>query len=342
VCLPSPVAATATIYTPACYRRTEVTGWHPPGQEDWFDGALAKDETHPVSWERFSKLRRANAFPVLAIILTLVVFATDWPLNWGFWFDHPAAAAVSAGLAVLFLTVSVVDAFFRRREAQRWRALGRAAANDLRDVFFLAQAALFSILGGRWGMRVWSDIQSHVDQARDRAYELLEPMASTPDGEAAILADDGRYANTREQRIPILALDMEWRDSTVAALLMVMREHHRVMAQWGSVFGVVRDDEGFTRMAQSMAISDYVEAVLQQLMVVQDADVEGRPFSPQERGPALDALVRHWTALQDALFAETGYWNQRLINTSTLSLDALPVSAWEAKSPGLPTDSRRS
>ena len=64
--------------------------------------------------------RGRRYLPLVAILLTVALVVSDWPLDWSFWIDHPFIAALAAGLVLLLLTGSVVDAILRRREARSW------------------------------------------------------------------------------------------------------------------------------------------------------------------------------------------------------------------------------
>jgi hypothetical protein len=44
--------------------------------------------------------------PVAAGLLVLAAVATDWPLGWSFWVEHPLIAAVAGGAVLLIFTAA--------------------------------------------------------------------------------------------------------------------------------------------------------------------------------------------------------------------------------------------
>ncbi len=89
------------------------------------------------AWHRYSPIiarmgkLRLGGFGA-TLVLTVVLLASDWPVGFwqDFWVEHPLWAAVVGGFLLLLMTAYGVDAYVRRREAGRWRVIGRVAAGE--------------------------------------------------------------------------------------------------------------------------------------------------------------------------------------------------------------------
>jgi hypothetical protein len=211
--------------------------------------------------------------PGVALALTVALVATDWPLGWTLWVDHPFVAALAAGLVLLLLTGSVVDAILRRREARRWRDLGRGAAYALDQVFWLSRIALFQLLGARGDIQLTLEIELHVGPARDRALELLGQVPESDELDIMTEYDLDRATLLQDARLPTLLRDPAWCDRAMFALLTLARVQETTIARWVGAFGVLGDSEGFRRIGESIAIADRAEAIGQYLLVLRRGEV---------------------------------------------------------------------
>ena len=110
--------------------------------------------------------------PGIAVVVALLLAATDYPLGWAVWVEHPFFAALVAGLVIVFLTATVIDAFLRRREAARWIDINRAAATAFWQVFSDSYRAAFALLGFDAGPFPLA-VDHTVSAPRLRAAELL-------------------------------------------------------------------------------------------------------------------------------------------------------------------------
>lgn len=72
--------------------------------------------------------RRAAA--LLAIALLLVVGGSDFVIA-GFWISHPMLTAIVSALAVVVLSVTVIEVVLNHRSERRWRLLAQSALIEL-------------------------------------------------------------------------------------------------------------------------------------------------------------------------------------------------------------------
>ncbi len=158
--------------------------------------------------------------PAIAVVLSVVLVVSDWPLGWSLWLDHPFIAALVAGLVLLLLTGSVVDVILRRREARRWLDLGRGAAYALDQVFFLSGIAMVQVLGVGGGTRLSPEIEFHVAPARERAAALF-PAGNALD--VMVEYNEGGSSTLRHDRLPVLLRDSQWRDHALLTILALAR-----------------------------------------------------------------------------------------------------------------------
>src|SRR5262249_5252 len=150
--------------------------------------------------------------PGIAVLVSLALVATDWPLEWSFWIDHPFVAALVAGLVLLLLTGSVLDVVLRRREASRWRDLGPGAAYALEQLFILYRIAMLQLRGARADVQLTAEIELQVAPARARAIELLGQLPSPVELELMMEYTEAGTRSVRADRLPALVRDDEWCD----------------------------------------------------------------------------------------------------------------------------------
>src|SRR5258707_8796901 len=67
---------------------------------------------------------------VLAILLLLAAAGSDFVVA-GFWVSHPMLTAIVSALAVVLLSVAVIEVVLSRRSERRWRILAQSALIEL-------------------------------------------------------------------------------------------------------------------------------------------------------------------------------------------------------------------
>ncbi len=252
--------------------------------------------------------------PVAAVAVVVAVALTDWPLGWSFWLDHPLTAAFVAGLVLLLLTGSVVDAYLRRREAKRWTSLGRVAASEFFIFFDLARMILVHLLGFDFGARVSPQIETHLTGARERAAYLMPTTLSTSQA-YAFAHTRAEYVEGQRQRLPRLARDEEWNDKTSLTLMELTLNLGQAIARWAGIFAILGDKERFQHVAESVRVIDDLRAVIEHLAHIQhlqDPVTEETPVQRSAVEQSVTALIAHWVALTEALGDEDRYWEQQL------------------------------
>jgi hypothetical protein len=85
---------------------------------------------------------------VLAILLVVAVAASDVVIG-GFWLSHPMLTAIVSALAVIVLSVAVIDVVLSRRSERRWRLLAQRALIDLGEAAYATWSTLTKLLGLR-------------------------------------------------------------------------------------------------------------------------------------------------------------------------------------------------
>jgi hypothetical protein len=246
--------------------------------------------------------------PVGAVAVAVAVALTDWPFGWSFWVDHPLTAAFAAGLVLLLLTGSVVDAYLRRREAKRWSSLGRVAASEFFIFFDLARMSVAHLLGFDFGARVSPRIEIHVTGARERAAGLIPTGLST--SQAYELAHiRAKYVDEQQERLPRLVRDEDWSDKASVALMELTLDLGQAIARWAGIFAILGDDERFRHVTESVRVIDEIRAVIEHLQDLPSKDAATQKAASE---PSIASLVSHWTELTDALAEEDRYWEAQL------------------------------
>jgi hypothetical protein len=69
---------------------------------------------------------------VLVLLVVLAVAGSDFLIG-SFWLNHPMLTAVVSALAVVALSVTVIDVVLHRRSERRWRILAQAALIELAE-----------------------------------------------------------------------------------------------------------------------------------------------------------------------------------------------------------------
>lgn len=84
----------------------------------------------------------------LAILLLVSVAASDMTIG-EFWLNHPMLTAIVSSLAVIVLSVAVIDVVLSRRSERRWRLLAQRALVDLGEAAYATWTTLAEGLGLR-------------------------------------------------------------------------------------------------------------------------------------------------------------------------------------------------
>src|ERR1700738_4332072 len=97
----------------------------------------------PASMSSRRPGRRAAA--ILAILLLLAVAGSDFLIA-GFWVSHPMLTAIVSALAVVVLSVAVIEAVLSRRSERRWRVLAQTALMELAEAANTTWSTLAEVL----------------------------------------------------------------------------------------------------------------------------------------------------------------------------------------------------
>src|SRR5580700_1228437 len=148
--------------------------------------------------------RRAAA--VLAILLLLGAAGSDFVVA-GFWATHPMLTAIVSALAVVVLSVAVIEVVLRRRAERRWR--------------FLAQSALIEL--GEAAHTTWSSL---ADGLQLEGASLL-----APERVRTALASDTTGPKVRRQ-VEAALLDPSLREQLTGHLAESVTAGHEILGRW--------------------------------------------------------------------------------------------------------------
>src|SRR5258708_25331586 len=82
----------------------------------------------------------------LAILLLLAVAGSDFVIA-GFWVSHPMLTAIVSALAVVLLSVAVIEVVLNRRGERRWQILAQSALIELSEAANTTWTTLAAVLG---------------------------------------------------------------------------------------------------------------------------------------------------------------------------------------------------
>lgn len=257
---------------------------------------------------------------MIAVVVSLVVVASDWPLGSDFWFDHPLVAAFVGGLLLLLIAGAVVDRWLRLREARRWVDIGRGAAHAMDAIFWQSSIAMMHLIGVGGASRLGGELEPSIGPARARAHALLP--VSNPADDAWV---HGEYDETRaialeRERLPILLVDVQWRTHTLMAIFAISETHKKTLPVWISAFGALDDRDGFARTARTIELLDYSEALIQELVELSATD----PAPPD--AARATRITSHWRELVHRYYHEQEYWEARHVLDSPLGPSAYPMT----------------
>jgi hypothetical protein len=143
---------------------------------------------------------------ILAIVLLLAVAGSDFVIA-GFWVSHPMLTAIVSALAVVILSVAVIEVVLSRRSERRWRVLAQSALLEL------AEAA----------NTTWSSLA-----------EVLElPGASEmpPDRVRAALVSDATGPKVRRQ-VEAGLTNAQLREKLAGQLDARLADGHQILGRW--------------------------------------------------------------------------------------------------------------
>ena len=156
---------------------------------------------------RFRPGRRAAA--VVAIVLLLIVGGSDFAIA-GFWINHPMLTAIVSALAVVVLSVTVIEVVLNRRSERRWR--------------LLAQSALIEL--GEAAYKTWSTLAEGVG--------LKGASEMTPLRVRDALASASTGPKVRRQVVEALA-DRSRREQLAHEMAERNTDGHQILARWAVV-----------------------------------------------------------------------------------------------------------
>jgi hypothetical protein len=148
--------------------------------------------------------RRAAA--VLAILVLLGLAGSDFVVG-GFWLSHPMFTALVSALAVVVLSVAVIEVVLRRRAERRWR--------------FLAQSALIEL--GEAAHTTWSTLAEGL--------QLQGASLLAPEQVRTALASDTTGPKVRRQ-VEAALLDPSLREQLTGHLAECVAAGHQILGRW--------------------------------------------------------------------------------------------------------------
>jgi len=154
-----------------------------------------------------SRLRpRRRSAAVLAILLLLAVGGSDFVVA-GFWTSHPMLTAIVSALAVVVLSVAVIEVVLNRRSEQRWRLLAQSALIEL------AEAA----------HTTWSGLAEGL--------HLSGASEMSPDRVRGALTSDATGPKVRRQ-VEEALLDRALQEQLAEQLAKQLADGHQILGQW--------------------------------------------------------------------------------------------------------------
>jgi hypothetical protein len=260
---------------------------------------------------------RRVGLPACAVVLTVGLLASDWPVDWSFWAQHPVVSSLLPGLVLLLVAAVLVDGFVRRREARRWREVGAAASGALTDHFIIASLVMDSLLGIDINARLDLDLDYHLEAANERMGSLV--------GEGQLEAwtfelgrGGGDYDDRVARLLPVALGDEVWRDSIWSCLSALNRRHAQLLSQWASIYAASADEENFRRLGETVRVIDLAAALQTDVAAAQDAESLPAGEADLDAGEPVEDVVARWISLKRAVVAENRYW--RLLRQSQTSL----------------------
>ncbi len=258
-------------------------------------------------------MRRAWILPVAAVVLVVAVTATDWPIGWSFWVDHPLVAAVVGGIVLLVLAGTALDAYVGHRERTRWHQIAWAASSDFALVFEDAWMLMMWLRGIDAPFEPF--MQSFSEAAHQRAVELCGrrrivgwDVSELMTGDPPDLPEEFIRA-----RVHLLTLDQVWLDAALLAVRVILRRHSDAVSRWAGTTALLRDERFMQAITASIPTIDKLVLVMNLIDI---------PSDEQRRVE----LSQAWIDLHRAFRHETALWLKRVFDDASEARHALAMT----------------
>jgi|SRR5665213_795908 len=236
--------------------------------------------------------------PYIAVSVAVGLAASDWPLGWRAWVEHPYVTAFVGGAALLFVAGAVVDSHFRRREAHRWHGLGFVAAGEFASIQYDTGIAMAALIGIDDGYRLRSDVEFHLAVSRDRAAELFA-------GNSGVIERGELDDESVTSRLAVLIADDAWRRGCSQTLRVARGHLVDAVSRWTGTFAILNDDEQFNRVARTVTIMDLITALHMSLVAIRPSHERADTDS------GFATFVTQWLTLLHSVNTELDFWNAR-------------------------------
>jgi hypothetical protein len=143
---------------------------------------------------------------ILAIVLLLAVAGSDFVIA-AFWVNHPMLTAIVSALAVVLLSVTVIEVVLSRRGEQRWRILAQSALMELGEAAYATWSTLAEVL----------DLQGASEMSPDRV--------------RAALGSDATGPKVRRQ-IEVALMKSQLREKLAGQLTERLADGHQILGRW--------------------------------------------------------------------------------------------------------------
>ena len=143
---------------------------------------------------------------ILAILLLLAVAGSDFFIA-GFWVNHPMLTAIVSALAVVVLSVAVIEVVLSRRSERRWRVLAQSALLELAEAANTTWSALGEALG------------------------LLGASQMSPDMVQAALASTATGPKVRRD-VEAALTNPQLREKLAGQLGETLADGHQILGRW--------------------------------------------------------------------------------------------------------------
>lgn len=258
-----------------------------------------------------------RALPVVAVVLVVAVAATDWPLGWSYWAEHPLVAAIVGGAALLVLAGTAFDAYVARRERARWHQVAWAASSDFALLFEDAWLSMVRLIGVNVTFEPF--MQAFCAKGYQRAVSefgtgrLTQKQVDQMTGDPPDLPDE-----FIRSRVAVLTGDQEWLDAAMLDVRIVLRRHSEAVSRWAGTTTLLRDEAFMRAVTASIATIDKLVVVMNLIDWVTAPGREGR-----------DRFTNEWIALHRAFRRENAVWLQRVYHDASAARQVLGnVESW--------------